>query len=65
MTRGVALSDLADEEFAREYPGWNAALRAALGPHNAVERMVSQGSTAPASVAAQLAAWRERLAGLT
>ncbi|NBX30854.1 argininosuccinate lyase, partial [bacterium] len=61
MTRGVALSTLTDEEFAREYPGWNAGLRAALGPHNAVARMVSQGSTAPASVAAQLAAWKKRL----
>lgn len=61
MTRGVALAELTDEEFAAEYAGWNAALRGALGAGRAVERMVSQGSTSPASVAAQLAAWRQRL----
>jgi argininosuccinate lyase len=61
MTRGVALADLADEEFSREYTGWNAALRGALGASRAVERMVSFGSTAPASVAEQIAGWRRRL----
>ena len=61
MTRGVSLAEISDEDFAREYAGWNAALRAALGAPRAVERMVSQGSTSPASVAAQLAVWRQRL----
>jgi argininosuccinate lyase len=61
MTRGVALADLADEEFSREYAGWNVALRGALGASRAVERMASFGSTAPASVAEQIAGWRQRL----
>ena len=61
MTSGVALADLADEEFSREYAGWNVALRGALGASRAVERMASFGSTAPASVAEQIAGWRQRL----
>jgi argininosuccinate lyase len=61
MTRGVSLGELSDDECRREYPGWNATLRGALGASRAVERMTSGGSTAPASVAAQIAAWRERL----
>jgi argininosuccinate lyase len=62
MTRGVSLAELSDEEFSREYVGWNAALRGALGASRAVERMASFGSTAPAAVAEQLAGWRRRLA---
>ena len=61
MTRNVALADLADEEFSREYAGWNAGLRGALGASRAVERMASFGSTAPAAVAEQIAGWRQRL----
>jgi argininosuccinate lyase len=61
MTRGVSLAELSDDEFSREYAGWNAALRGALGASRAVERMVSFGSTAPAAVAEQLAWWRRRL----
>jgi argininosuccinate lyase len=61
MTRGVSLAELSDEEFSREYAGWNAALRGALGASRAVERMASFGSTAPAAVAEQLAGWRRRL----
>ena len=61
MTRGVPLADLSDEEFSGEYAGWNTALRGALGACRAVERMVSFGSTAPASVADQIADWRRRL----
>jgi argininosuccinate lyase len=61
MTRGVSLAELSDEEFCREYAGWNASLRGALGASRAVERMASFGSTAPAQVADQIAAWRRRL----
>ena len=61
MTRGVALADLTDEEFSRDYAGWNASLRGALGASRAIERMASFGSTAPASVADQIAGWRCRL----
>ena len=61
MTRGVSLAELSDEEIAADYAGWNAALRGALGASRAVERMQSFGSTAPAAVADQIAAWRHRL----
>ncbi|MFM7290109.1 MAG: argininosuccinate lyase [Planctomycetia bacterium] len=61
MTRGVALAELADQEFLQDYAGWNASLRGALGASRAVERMVSFGSTAPAQVADQIAAWERRL----
>jgi len=62
MTKGVSLAELSDEEFSREYAGWNGSLRGALGASRAVERMVSFGSTAPARVADQIAVWQRRLA---
>jgi hypothetical protein len=61
MTRGVSLAELSDQEFLQDYTGWNASLRSALGASRAVERMVSFGSTAPAQVADQIAAWQRRL----
>jgi argininosuccinate lyase len=61
MTRGVTLSELTDQEISHDYAGWNAELRGALGASRAVERMQSFGSTAPASVADQIAVWRRRL----
>jgi len=61
MTRGVSLAELTDQEFSQDYAGWNTALRSALGASRAVERMVSFGSTAPARVADQIAAWQRRL----
>ncbi len=61
MTKGVSLAELSDEEFSREYAGWNGSLRGALGASRAVERMASFGSTAPAAVAEQIAGWRRRL----
>ncbi len=61
MTRNVSLAELSDEEFCREYAGWNGSLRSALGASRAVERMVSFGSTAPALVADQMAVWQRRL----
>jgi len=62
MTKGVSLAELADEEFSREWAGWTAALRGALGASRAVERMTSFGSTAPGRVADQIAIWKRRLA---
>ena len=62
LDRGVALEELSDEEFSREWGGWNASFRGALGASRAVERMVSFGSTAPGRVADQIAAWQRRLA---
>ncbi len=63
MNRGVSLAELSDEEFSRDYAGWNGSLRGALGASRAVERMASFGSTAPVSVADQIAGWRRRLEG--
>ena len=62
MTKGVALAELSDQEFLKEYAGWNGTLRGALGASRAVERMASFGSTAPARVADQIAIWQRRLA---
>ena len=62
MTKGVALAELSDEEFSRDWAGWTAAFRGALGASRAVERMTSFGSTAPARVAEQIAVWQNRLA---
>jgi len=62
MTRGLALEELSDEEFSKEWGGWNPGFRGALGASRAVERMVSFGSTAPGRVADQIAAWQRRLA---
>jgi len=62
MTRGVRLADLSDEECGREFAGWKSSYRAALGASRAVERMASFGSTAPARVADQIEAWKQRLA---
>jgi argininosuccinate lyase len=62
MAKGVSLAELSDQEFSKEYAGWNASLRGALGASRAVERMTSFGSTAPARVADQIAVWQRRLA---
>ncbi|NDC53375.1 MAG: argininosuccinate lyase [Planctomycetia bacterium] len=61
MTKGVSLAELSDEEFSREWAGWTASLRGALGASRAVERMTSFGSTGPARVADQIAVWQRRL----
>jgi len=65
LERGVALEELSDEEFSREWAGWNASHRGALGASRAVERMASFGSTAPVRVAEQIGAWQRRLAPAT
>ena len=62
MDQGVSLSDLSDDECRAASPAFTPAVREALGPHQAVARMQSYGSTAPAQVAHQLARWQERLA---
>lgn len=61
MTRGVQLAELADTECEQAFSGWKPAFRTALGARQAVDRMQSVGSTAPAHVAAQLDAWKARL----
>jgi argininosuccinate lyase len=61
LSHGIALGELSDAQCTRHHPGWHPGLRSALGAARAVERMRSAGSTAPAAVAEQVAAWRDRL----
>ena len=56
------LADLPAEAFEKVKPGLAADVVSVLGVRNAVAAFRSAGSTAPAEVARQLAAWRERLA---
>src|SRR4029078_7887796 len=56
------LADLQAEEVEKVKPGVAADVVCVLGVRNAVAAFKSAGSTAPAEVAKQLAAWRERLA---
>ena len=56
------LADLSVSAFEAVAPGSGEAVRASLGVSNAIAAFRSYGSTAPAEVAAQLAAWQARLA---
>ena len=56
------LADLPVADFEAVAPGAGAAVRGSLGVANAIAAFRSYGSTAPVEVAAQLAAWQERLA---
>jgi argininosuccinate lyase len=60
--QGRRLADLPAEAFEKVKPGLAADVVSVLGVRNAVAAFRSAGSTAPAEVAKQLAAWRERLA---
>lgn len=60
--RGVRLADLPDSDYLESYPGWDATIRELLGVDNAVRAFTSEGSTAPAEVARQVAAWKIHLA---
>ncbi|MFM7035848.1 MAG: argininosuccinate lyase [Planctomycetia bacterium] len=61
MNRGVRLDELSEDECRHECSGWKPSYRTALGASQAVSRMQSFGSTAPARVAEQLASWKARL----
>jgi argininosuccinate lyase len=61
LDRGVRLSDLSLEEFREAQPDLDASVYDVLGPKKAVAAMVSYGSTGPAEVKKQIAAWKERL----
>jgi argininosuccinate lyase len=61
MERGVRLADLPIAEFQRAEPTLDASVYSVLGVENAVRAFVSYGSTAPAEVQKQTAAWRKRL----
>ena len=59
--RRCRLIDLPSDTFDAIQPGLSAKVRGVLGVGNALAAFQSYGSTAPAEVAKQLAAWRERL----
>lgn len=60
--RNCQLADLSAEMFDAIQPGLAAQLGGVLGVENAVNAFRSAGSTAPAEVEKQLAAWEARLA---
>lgn len=55
------LVDLPDDEFTKAHPNLGPGVKSVLGVANAVKAFRSQGSTAPAQVESQLAAWKTRL----
>ena len=62
IERRVPLAALPLEEFQSAHPELDARVYEVLGTKNAVAAFVSHGSTAPAEVARQIDAWKERLA---
>jgi argininosuccinate lyase len=63
MKRGVPLAKLPLKEFQQAHPALDESVYGVLGVAQAVEAFTSYGSTNPAQVEHQLAAWREKLAG--
>ena len=59
--KGCRLQDLGVDELAAAHPALGVGAGEALGVANAIKAFCSYGSTAPAQVEAQLAAWRGRL----
>jgi argininosuccinate lyase len=59
--RAVRLADLTDDEFRAADPRLDGRAREVLGASRAVSAARSYGSTAPAEVERQVAAWKERL----
>jgi argininosuccinate lyase len=61
MKRGVPLSGLDLADFQAAHAELDAGVYDVLGVDRAIAAFVSEGSTAPAEVAKQLAAWKKRL----
>jgi argininosuccinate lyase len=61
MKRGVPLAGLDLADFQAANPELDAGVYEVLGVDRAVDAFASEGSTAPAEVAKQLAAWKQRL----
>ena len=59
--RRCRLADLPAEEFDSVRPGLTPGVYKVLGVANALAAFRSTGSTAPAEVERQLAAWRRKL----
>ncbi len=62
IDRGLRLEDLSLAEFQAEVPTLDAELYEVLGVGKALAAFVSYGSTAPAQVADQVLAWKQKLA---
>jgi argininosuccinate lyase len=60
MKRGVPLAGLEVADFQAAHPDLDASVYDVLGVDRAVAAFTSEGSTAPAEVAKQLAAWKQR-----
>ena len=63
MAAGVPLAGLPLEDFRAAHPGLDEGVYGVLGVERAVEAFVSEGSTAPAEVARQVARWKKELEG--
>ena len=61
LDRNCRLSDLTLADFQQAHPQLDDSIYGALGVEHAIERFVSYGSTAPAEVDRQIAAWKTRL----
>jgi argininosuccinate lyase len=61
MQRDVPLADLPLAEFQAAHPSLDQSVFGVLGVEQAVMAFTSEGSTAPAEVAKQTAAWKARL----
>jgi argininosuccinate lyase len=61
LDRGVRLSDLSPGELQAIHPALDGSVREVLGVEQAIKRFVSYGSTAPAEVQRQVAAWKGKL----
>ena len=61
LDRGVRLADLSDEELRAAHPQVTPEVRGVLGVERAIAAFKSYGSTAPAEVDRQVAAWEKRL----
>ena len=61
MKRDAPLASLELKEFQAAHPQLDAGVYDVLGVDRAVSAFVSEGSTAPAEVAKQFAAWKQRL----
>src|SRR5687767_3937127 len=64
LDRNCALVDLELADFQAEQPQLDKSIFDVLGVKRAIEHFVSYGSTAPAEVDRQVAAWKAKLAGV-
>jgi argininosuccinate lyase len=65
VRKGVPLAKLTLEEMRTHAPDIDESIYDCLGAANAVAAFTSEGSTAPARVAEQVAAWTKRLNGIS